>query len=54
MRVELTKQQARLLLPAIAVELRNEGKFIDEDEARALRVLMHKLDRQIKETADVD
>lgn len=44
MRVELTEQQARLLLPAIAVELHNEGKFIDSDDAIALRVLMKRID----------
>jgi len=48
MKLELSEQQAKLLLPAIAVELRNEGKFIDEDDARELRVLMKRIDEQLR------
>jgi len=48
MLLELEDSVAKLLLPAIAVELRNEGKFIDEDDARALRVLMKRIDEQLR------
>jgi len=48
MTIDLTEQQARLLLPAIAVELHNEGKFIDEDDACELRVLMHRIDNLLR------
>ena len=48
--LELTVSQtvAKLLLPAIAVELRNEGTFIDSDQAIALRLLMKEIDHQLK------
>ena len=44
----VTQTTARLLLPAIAVELRNEGKFIDSDQAMALRLLMKEIDNQLR------
>jgi D-alanyl-D-alanine carboxypeptidase len=48
--LELTVTQtvARLLLPAIAVELRNEGKFLTSDDAIALRLLMKEIDYQLR------
>jgi hypothetical protein len=46
--LELDDDVARLLLPAIAVELRHEGKFMDEDQARSLRVLMKVIDEKLR------
>ena len=48
--LELTVSQttARLLLPAIAVELRNEGKFISTEQAIELRSLMKEIDSQLR------
>jgi hypothetical protein len=44
----VTQTTARLLLPAIAVELRNEGKFISTEEAIGLRLLMKEIDSQLR------
>lgn len=44
----ITQTVARALLPAIAVELRNEGKFITTEQAMGLRSLMKEIDNQLR------
>jgi bisphosphoglycerate-dependent phosphoglycerate mutase len=45
--LEVSQQTARVLLPAIAQELKNEGKFLTTAEADALRALVKEINFQL-------